>query len=114
MSKKIYKLKYLPLFENDLNEIIDYICNHLKNPIAANKLVNKIETGILKRRHCPLAFAPYKTSIKTKSNYYWIPIDNYIVFYTIIGDVMEIRRVLYKRRNITPLLPVSLKSNTEK
>ncbi len=32
---KPYKLSFLPLFEEDLNDIVDYITNHLHNPAAA-------------------------------------------------------------------------------
>lgn len=35
MSTKNYELRILPLFEDDLNEIIDYIAGTLGNPIAA-------------------------------------------------------------------------------
>ena len=33
-----YKLSILPLFEEDLNEIVDYIALRLENPIAARSL----------------------------------------------------------------------------
>ena len=35
---KKYKLQYLPLAEQDLAEIINYIQNNLQNPIAAEKI----------------------------------------------------------------------------
>ena len=35
MDGKHYKLRILPLFEEDLNEIVDYISIRLQNPIAA-------------------------------------------------------------------------------
>ena len=35
MAEKHYKLRILPLFEDDLNEVVDYISIHLQNPIAA-------------------------------------------------------------------------------
>ena len=39
MNGKHYKLRFLPLFEDDLSEIVDYIAYRLKNPIAADQLV---------------------------------------------------------------------------
>jgi toxin ParE1/3/4 len=30
MNEKHYKLRFLPLFEEDLNEIVDYITHRLK------------------------------------------------------------------------------------
>lgn len=35
MRRQKYKLLFLPLFEEDLDEIIDYVANHLQNPNAA-------------------------------------------------------------------------------
>ena len=49
MDKPNYNLKFLPLFENDLLEITDYIPNTLKNPPAAHRLVDDIELAIVKR-----------------------------------------------------------------
>lgn len=43
MDKPNYNLKFLPLFENDLLEITDYITNTLENPPAAHRLVDDIE-----------------------------------------------------------------------
>ena len=39
MEKK-YKIKYLPLFYNDLDQITDYIMYKLNNEIAANKALD--------------------------------------------------------------------------
>lgn len=49
MDKPNYNLKFLPLFENDLLEITDYITNTLKNPPAAHRLVDDIELAKLSR-----------------------------------------------------------------
>ena len=46
---KKYKLQYLPLAEQDLAEIINYIQNNLQNPIAAENTLIKIENAILER-----------------------------------------------------------------
>lgn len=44
MNGKRYKLRFLPLFEDDLN--VDYIAFRLKNPIAAEALVNDVQKAI--------------------------------------------------------------------
>ena len=62
MNTQKYKLSFIPLFEEDLNEITDYIANHLQNPDAAHRLVDDIEIAINKRLEAPLAFAPYQFS----------------------------------------------------
>lgn len=42
MNNQTYRINYLPLFEQDLNEIVDYIAVDLQNPAAAHKLVDKV------------------------------------------------------------------------
>lgn len=104
MSMKKYKLSFLPLFESDLIEITDYITNNLNNPEVALRLVDDIEIAINRRLETPLAFAPYPTSKNRPYPYYRINIRNFSVFYVVIGDTMEVRRMLYAKRNIDNLL----------
>ena len=58
MIGKRYELRILPLFEDDLNEIVDYITYRLRNPIAAERLVDDVEAAIEERRSCAEAFEP--------------------------------------------------------
>ena len=46
MNGKPYKLSILPLFEDDLDEIVDYITFRLRNPNAAERLVDDVEAAI--------------------------------------------------------------------
>ena len=46
MNGRRYKLNILPLFEDDLNEIVDYITYRLRNPLAAEHLVDEVERAI--------------------------------------------------------------------
>lgn len=41
MFSKKYRLSYLPLFYDDLDEKVTYIAEKLKNPKAANDLLDK-------------------------------------------------------------------------
>ena len=49
---KKYTLRYLPLAQQDLFSIVDYIQNTLQNPIAAENTLLKIESAILDRLEC--------------------------------------------------------------
>ena len=99
MTDKKYKLSFLPLFEQDLNDTVDYISLKLKNPEAARKLVNEIQTAIRKRQTCPESFAPYHSQKERKYPYYCIYVRNYTVYYVVIDDTMEVRRLLYQKRD---------------
>ena len=101
---KKYKLSFLPLFEEDLNEIVDYISTDLQNPSAADRLIDDIESAINKRLEAPPSFAPYPSSKKRPRPYYRINIRNFSVFYVVIDDTMEVRRVLYSKRDLDKLL----------
>lgn len=99
MSEKRYELRFLPLFEEDLNEIVDYITLRLRNPAAANALVDAVEEAINERLTCAEAFEPYHSSRERRYPYYRIYVKNFIVFYVVIGNVMEVRRILYGKSN---------------
>ena len=98
MKNEKYKLRYLPLLEQDLIQTVSYITNVLKNTDAAEKLVNDVEGAIQERLEYPLAFEPFPSK-KRDYPYYRIYIRNYVIYYVVIGDVMEVRRFLYGARD---------------
>ena len=94
-----YKLRYLPLAKEDLINIVDYIQNTLLSPIAAENTVLRIEKAILKRLENPESFAIWPSSKERKHPYRRINVKNYTVWYVVIDDVMEVRRILYSGRD---------------
>lgn len=97
--KKNYKVRYLPLFYDDLTRIVDYIVYKLGNEIAAKNLIDEIEKEIKQRANNPQFFEKYMSTRNRKNTYYRIYVKNYIIFYIVRDDVMEIRRMLYSKRN---------------
>ena len=104
MDNKEYTLRYLPLFKSDLIDCANYISNKLQNPIAAEKLISDIETAILERLEYPLSFQPYHSKKNRDTTYYRINVRNFSVFYVVIDDVMEVRRLIYNRRDIADII----------
>lgn len=104
MPEGKYSLRYISIFEKDLNGIVDYISFKLYNPVGALNLVKKIETAILERLNCPLSFEPFQSNRKRKNSYYRIYVDNFTVYYVVIEDVMEVRRVLYSGRDASKII----------
>ena len=103
MSKR-YSLRYLPLFWEDLSQAASYIAFDLKNPAAANRLVDGVEAGVLEHLENP-AMAPTYPSTRNRLNpYYRFYVGNYMVFYVVIDDVVEVRRMLYKGRDIESII----------
>lgn len=101
---KKYTLRYLSLANQDLLEIVDYIQYNLQNPVVAKNTLLSIERAILKTLEMPESFAIWQSSKSRKQPYRRINVGNYSVWYVVLDDVMEIRRVLYSRRDETKLL----------
>ena len=104
MFSKKYRLSYLPLFYDDLDEKVTYIAEKLKNPKAANDLLDKVESAIMERLPVAESFEPYHSVRERRYSYYRIYVDNYIIYYVVIDDdrndlVMEVRRFLYNGQN---------------
>ena len=104
MFSKKYRLSYLPLFYKDLDEKVTYILEKLKNPKAANDLLDKVEAAIKERLPAAESFEPYYSVRERRYAYYRIYVDNYIIYYVVIDDnpndlVMEVRRFLYNGQN---------------
>ena len=104
MEDKKYELRFLPLFEDDFSEIVDYITFNLKNPTAAERLVSDVEKAISNRLSCAESFEPFCSSRERKYPYYKISVRNFTVFYVVIDNVMEVRRILYNRRDFNNLI----------
>lgn len=104
MKKSKYGLRYLPKYAEDLDEIVDYIAYKLRNVTAAKDLVDEIEKAILKRLNNPESFEPYRSSKDRKDTYYRIRVKNFTIFYVVIEDVMEVRRIVYSRRDLAKFL----------
>lgn len=49
MDSDIIQLRYLPLFYEDMEKVVDYIAYELRNPQAANDLIDAAEKAILER-----------------------------------------------------------------
>ncbi|WP_019790495.1 type II toxin-antitoxin system RelE/ParE family toxin [Streptococcus sobrinus] len=104
MTKENYQLRFLPLFEKDLNAIVDYISQSLQNPRAAHRLLSAVEGAINDRLARPLAFPASPSIHKRRHPYYYIRVKNLIIFYVVIGNTMEVRKILYSKRNFDDFL----------
>jgi hypothetical protein len=109
MSDQTYGLRYLPLFYDDLENKLLYIINELKNPQAANDLMDAVEKAIIERLPYAESFEEYHSKNDRKYPYYRIYVDNYIIWYVVIKDeddnkIMEVRRLAYIGQNQNKLV----------
>ena len=97
-----FKIKIFPSAQKDLCGIVDYI--NTLSPQAAFRyydlIVEKIGSLAEMPERCPLS---KDTQLRLRG-YRTLLVENYIVFYAVKGDVVEIRRILFARRQYDNLL----------
>ena len=98
----MYKLQFLPIAKKDIESIISYINNNLKNSSAAKRMINIIMECASNACKFPYGIPIYQTFNKMNYDYRCIRVKNYLMFYTIDENkkIVTIVRVLYKKMNI--------------
>ena len=98
------KLVIAPAAKEDLREIKEYISVKLCNPTAAVNVVKKIIKDYTMLPDTPEIGIPLNRKIDVETPYRFIISGNYLVFYQINHDTVEIHRVLYKGRDYFRIL----------
>lgn len=97
-----YKIIYTAQFESDLDNIADYFCNTLMNPIAYLNLIDRIkkQENVLSR--FPKSFIDFESSVSLKYCYRIFHVGNYTAFFYVDENehVVYVRRILYSRMNL--------------
>lgn len=99
---EVYKVKIYPSARRDLEEIIEYL-NTLSKETALkyyNTLVKGIGFLSYVTDRCP---HPRDTALAAKG-YRFLAVKNYLAFYVVVGDTVQIRRILYAKRDYIHLL----------
>lgn len=99
-----YNIEYSKEAREDLIEIKRYIKYNLQEPETAQKLISKIRSEIDKLKINPQIFAIIDDDFIRKFEIRKLIVDNYIVFYRIQNDNIQIARIMYGRRNWINLL----------
>ncbi len=97
-----YKVRIYPAAKQDLRDIAEYL--NTLSPTAALHCYDKLteEIGSLSEmpERCP---KPRDLTLAAKG-YRTLIVGNYLVFYVVAGDTVQIRRILYGRRDYLKLL----------
>ena len=98
----MYKLYYLPIARQDVEDIIHYVSYNLNNLSAAKNLANYFVESAENVLCFPYGFSVYDISGELKKEYRKIKVKNYYMFYTIDEDskTIIIVRVIYKKMNL--------------
>lgn len=98
----LYKVRLYPAAEQDLLDIIDHL-NTLSHDVALryyDRLVEEIASLDHMPERCP---RPKDMALAAKG-YRCLTVGNYLVFYVVSGEYVQIRRILYGRRDYRALL----------
>ncbi len=97
-----YKVKIYPSAQQDLRDIVDYL--NTLSPSAAlryyDKLTEEIASLSTMPERCP---RPRDLALAAKG-YRYLIVENYLIFYVVSEGTVQIRRILYGRRDYRALL----------
>jgi len=106
-----YKIVYTEESEKDLVNVYSYIAMDLLVPETAKNQINRIMKAIKDLDTLPFRHKLYQNKPWHSKGLRVLPVDNYLVFYTVIKEknTVAIIRIMYAGRNIDLQL-----SNTQK
>ena len=102
MNKNHYHLVIYPSAQNDLLEVKDYFENKLK--ITPNKLFQKFYDSLDVLESNPFIHPLISDVYLEQLGYRMYAVDNFLVFYVIENDEIQIHRFLYGKRNYSLIL----------
>ena len=92
-------LRYLPIADEDIQNTVEYIGGKLGNPGAADLLLEELDKAGKALRDFPYGFQPHHSERPLHDELRWAPVKGYVLYYTVIGDTVEIRRFLHGRKD---------------
>lgn len=104
-----FEIKYTELFYQDLMTILNYIKYELGNIQAANNLFDRIIEEVSSRACNPESYERYRSL--NGNIYYRIYVKNYTIFYVVQDKIVEVRRILYGRRDINKFIWIAQSNN---
>ena len=97
-----YTLRYLPIAQDDLLAIYNYIAQ--ESPARALAFVDKLDDRMGRLEHHPLLGRIPRHARLRQYGYRVLIIDTHLVFYILRGQLIEIHRVVHGSRNLDHLI----------
>jgi len=99
-----YDIRYLPIAEDDLNEIIDYLLEHSID--AANTFIDELERLEERLSTFPESAALIRNKKLQSRGYRVAVIGDYLLFYTLRNERVYVMRIIHGKRNYLSLLNI--------
>lgn len=96
-----HRIEYLPIAVADLDDIFIFVADN--SPQAALELIDRIDASISGLESFPEKGMLAKPPRLARKGYRVLIVDDYLVFYVVIDDVVEIRRIVSGKRNYVHL-----------
>ena len=100
-----WRVRQTEQFKSDFREVLRYIYFELRNPTAAEALVEEFDAVVKRVAAFPRLSAAYPTQTEHAAAYRTIQVKNYLAFYVVLEDTVEFRRFLYGRADLPRRLP---------
>jgi len=97
-----YQVQVFPSAENDLLEIRTYFEDVLK--ITADGLIDKFYAALLPLVDTPFMHPLVQDRVLSQKGFHFCVVDNFIIFYKIIENTVQIHRFVFGRRQTSSLL----------
>ena len=96
-----YSIHITKAAERDVVNASDYIDNVLKNPTAADHLLNEFEASVESLASFPCKFPLAHDDLLASLGIRFIPVKNYLILYLVDENthVVQIIRFLYRKSN---------------
>ena len=93
----MYSIRYLELFNKDLELTLDYISNILCNEMSSKKLKEEVDKKIIEIRKNPYIFSNHVGMQLLKNSYKKAKVNNYYILYSVDEEkkLVKIYRFVY-------------------
>lgn len=102
----MYKLQITSLYHKELEEILSYMTEHLKNPGAATRLLDEIASCYADLKKSPKMYAHCNDQRLSKMGYRKVVIKHYILIYRVddVGNIVHILHIFYGKIDYQKLI----------
>lgn len=95
-----YDVVLLPVASDDLLEITRYISEKLHAPQAAEAFILELDKLVDQLGRHPYSYELYRDERPLAYEVRRAPVKNYVVYYVVMEDRVEIHRILYGYRDM--------------
>ena len=97
-----YEICYLPVAEDDLNEIVDYLLEYSID--TANAFIDGLEGLEEQLSMFPESAVPMRSKKLRSKGYRMAVIGEYLLFYVLRNEIVYVMRIIHSKRNYLSLL----------